>query len=310
MLGRPRIRVVPDGTDFGDAFGRAMGGLRGRFPGKQVFWIIVAFIALVYVIGHSIVPVGAGERAVIFSQVSGVLPMQLGEGWHLVVPWVWQPTTYDVRKHTWTITIGEKVPQLGQAPPEPELAALTRDGQQVGLDISAVYHPDPEKVWRLHQRIGPYYVDKVLRPEARATCRAVVSQYAVTEVYSGRREEIQTRISEELSERLKRWDIILDELLLRNVQFSAEFQQAVEAKQVAIQEFERMTYVLQGAEKERQKTVIQAEGEAQSLRLRGQALRQNPLTVKYTYAQKIAPSVGAIITDKATTPPGAAGGGR
>jgi len=310
MLGKSRIRIVPDGADIGDVVGRAVGNVGARVPLKHFLWIIVVLIAVLYLLGHSVVTVGAGERAVIFSKLSGVLPTRLGEGWHVLVPWFWEPTVYDVRKRTWTITIGEKVPQLGQSPPEPELTALTRDGQQVVLDVSVVYHPDPEYVWRLHQRIGPYYVDKVLRPQTRAISRMVVSQYAVTEVYSARREEIQARISEELAAKLQPWDIILDELLLRNVQFSAAFQEAIESKQVAIQEFERMTYLLETAEKARQKTVIQAEGEAQSLRLKGQALRSNPLALNYEYARRIAPSVGAIITSRATTPPAPAAGGR
>ncbi len=303
MLKQPRIRLVSEGGDLGARIGGAVTGFGSRLPARRWIWVIVGAIVVLNLLGHSIVAVGAGERAVIFSELSGVLPMQLGEGWHLIVPGIWRPTKYDVRKHTWTITIGEKLPQIGQAPAEPELTALTRDGQMVTLDESVVYHPDPSAVWRLHQRVGPNYLDKVLRPEVRSVCRMVISQYAVTEVYSGRRQEIQARITEELTGKLKQWDIILDEVLLRNVQFSPEFQQAVEAKQVAIQEYERMVYVLETAEKTRQKTVIEAEGEAQSLRLQGEALRQNPLALNYEYARKIAPGVQGIITSKATTPP-------
>jgi regulator of protease activity HflC (stomatin/prohibitin superfamily) len=304
MLGK---RSTGGGGDLGEALGHAVGDLGRRIPLKHLLGVLAVIVVAMVIIGHSMVAVGAGERAVIFSRFSGVVPMQLGEGWHVLVPWVWQPTIYDVRRHTWTITIGEKMPQVGHAAPEPELTALTRDGQQVGLDVSVVYHPDPDYVWRLHQRLGPYYLDRVVRPETRALCRMVVSQYSVTEVYSGSREQIQGRIAEELSARLKAADIVLDELLLRNVQFSAAFQQAIEAKQVAIQEYERMTYVLQSAEKTRQKTVIQAEGEAESLRLKGQALRQNPLALNYEYARRVAPAVQAIVTSKATTPPATGG---
>jgi hypothetical protein len=65
-----------------------------------------------------------------------------------------------------------------------------------------------------------------------------------------------------------------------------------------------MQYLLASAEKTQEKTVIQAEGEAESLRLQGQALRANPLTLQYEYARKVAPAVQAIVTEKATTPPG------
>jgi regulator of protease activity HflC (stomatin/prohibitin superfamily) len=276
----------------------------GRGPGwLRIVIAIVLAVVLVNVLGHSIVAVGAGERAVIFSRVSGVLPTQLGEGWHLLVPGVWEAHKYTVRRDTWTVSIGEQMAQVGRASQEPQLVALTKDGQQVVLDISVVYHPDPDYVWRLHQRVGPSYVNKVLRPQARCIALMVVSQYPVTDVYSGRREEIQDRMAEELRESLKEWDIVLDQLLLRNVQFGEEFQQAIEAKQVAIQEYERMQYVLLTAGKTAEKKVIEAEGEAESLRLRGRALRQNPLALNLEYARKVSPAVRAVVTSKATTPP-------
>lgn len=284
-------------------FCNAFSLLGGRARWRRAIAMIVALYLVLSFFSRAIVSVGAGERAVIFSKVSGILPTQLGEGWHLLVPLVWEVEKYDVKRQTWTVSIGEQRAQLGAAPPEPQLVALTKDGQQVILDLSVVYRPDPDHVWRLHQRLGPYYFNKVVRPEARCVALMVVSQYPVTDVYSGRREEIQQRMADELSERLEKWDIILDQLLLRNVQFSPEFQQAIEAKQVAIQEYERMRYVLVAARKTAEQKVIEAEGEAEALRLQGRALRRNPLVMEYEYARKVAPAVRAIITSRATTPP-------
>jgi len=300
------MRLHSGGPPPGDADGRLRDAVNriGRRAGPvRIIVLIVLVLVGLNLMGRSVVSVEAGERAVIFSRISGVLPRQLGEGWHLLVPWAWQAQKYDVKRQTWTVSIGEQMPQVGAASTEPQLIALTKDGQQVVLDISVVYHPDPQYVWRLHQRVGPYYVNKVLRPQARCIVRMVVSQYPVTDVYTGRREEIQRRISDELSVSLKEWDIVLDQLLLRNVKFDDEFQAAIEAKQVAIQEYERMQYVLQTAGKTAQQQVIEAEGEAESLRLQGRALRQNPLALNYEYAQKVAPAVRAVVTNRATTPP-------
>jgi regulator of protease activity HflC (stomatin/prohibitin superfamily) len=290
----------------GDVEGRLRNAVN-RISGPGKIWRVLATIILlglaINLLARSVVSVGAGERAVIFSRFSGVLPTQLGEGWHLLVPWVWQAQRYDVKRQSWTISIGEQLPQVGRAEPEPQLIALTKDGQQVILDVSVVYHPDPTRVWRLHQRVGSHYRNKVIRPHTHAACRMVVSQFPVTEVYSGSREAIQQRIAQELGESLKEWDIILDQLLLRNVKFSDEFQQAIEAKQVAIQEYERMQYILQTAQKTSQKTIIEAEGQAEALRVQGNALRANPLMLQYEYTRKTAPSVRAVITSRATVPP-------
>ncbi len=258
--------------------------------------IVLVLIVLAIVSGKAVVTVGPGERGVIFSKISGVLERELKEGWHIILPFLWEPTIYDVKQQSWTISIGEKMPQAGErVPEEPNLVALTSDGQQVTLDLTVRYHPDPVKVWRLHQRVGPEYLNKVIRPHTRRTARMVVSQYDVTAVYSEERRTIQHEIAEELSRVLQDEDIILDEFLLRHVKFTEQFQQAIEAKQVAVQEVEQMEYVLQAAEKEKESKIVEAEGEAEAIRLQGTALKQNPLLIDYEYARKVAPRVGAII---------------
>jgi hypothetical protein len=60
---------------------------------------------------------------------------------------------------------------------------------------------------------------------------------------------------------------------------------------------QRKDYELQIAQKEKQRKILEAQGEARSIELRGQAIAQNSRVVQYEYARKIAPNVGAIITD-------------
>jgi len=77
-------------------------------------------------------------------------------------------------------------------------------------------------------------------------------------------------------------------------------------KQVAQQEAERMKYVLEKAEKEKeekviiasgykQAAIIRAEGEAQAIKLKGESLKQNPAVINYD--QRISPNIKTIITD-------------
>jgi len=123
-------------------------------------------------------------------------------------------------------------------------------------------------------------------------------------VYSEERQTIEDRIAQRLTASLSKNYIQVDEVLLRNIQFSEAFSRAVEEKQIAQQEAQRMQYVLEKAEKERQKLVVEAEGEAQAMDLKGKALAENPQVIQYEYVQKIAPNVRLIITDgRSLTPP-------
>jgi len=58
--------------------------------------------------------------------------------------------------------------------------------------------------------------------------------------------------------------------------FGAQYTAAVEAKQVAQQEAQRATFVVDRAKQERLGKIVQAEGEAEAARLLGEALQDNP----------------------------------
>jgi regulator of protease activity HflC (stomatin/prohibitin superfamily) len=89
-------------------------------------------------------------------------------------------------------------------------------------------------------------------------------------------------------------------VLLRNVQFSADFQQAIENKQIAQQQAQAMKYILEKQEMEKKRKIIEAEGESESLRLKGKALADNPSLIQYEYIKLLSPNIQAIVTDQNT----------
>jgi regulator of protease activity HflC (stomatin/prohibitin superfamily) len=132
----------------------------------------------------------------------------------------------------------------------------------------------------------------------RSIVRMIVSEYPVLDVYSGKRMLIQSAIEKSLRESFQKNFITCEEVLLRNVQFSPEFQAAIENKQIAQQEAQRMKYVLEKQELEKTRKIIEATGEAESLRLKGKALADNPLLIQYEYVKLLSPNIQAIITDQ------------
>jgi len=146
----------------------------------------------------------------------------------------------------------------------------------------------------------PLVIGVASHPEVRSIVRMVVSEYPVLDVYSGKRMLIQSEIEKGLSASFKKSYIICDEMLLRNVQFSTDFQQAIENKQIAQQEAQRMVYVLEKQEMEKKRKIIEAEGESEALRLKGKALADNPSLIQYEYIKLLAPNIQAIVTDQNT----------
>lgn len=261
-------------------------------------WVAGGLLALTF--ARSFVVVGAGERAVVFNRFSGVQRGALGEGLHMLLPWVQSATIYDVKTHTYTMSASKNEANATIGDANDALLALTSDGLPVTLEMSVQFHPDPNKVSELHQTIGPEYIDKVVRPQTSAHVRMVVSKYPVTSVYGAQRGKIAEQINTRLRALFAQNDIVLENALLRDVAFSPQFQQAIERKQVAEQEVARMAFVVQQADKERRRKIIQAEGEAESIRLKARALARNPGLTQYEYVQNLPSNVKTIITDGRT----------
>lgn len=262
--------------------------------GKYILAAAIVIFVLIFLFKIYIV-IDPGEKAVIFNKATGTLRVTPNEGFYFLVPLIEEPTVYDMKARTYTMSIAQLE---GEIKGDDSLQALTADGQIVLLDISVRYHPDPENLDKLHRRIGVDFVNKVIRPQVRSTVRMIVAEYPVLDVYSGKRTLIQAEMETKLRASFVRNFITLEEALLRNVQFSREFQQAIENKQIAQQEAQRMKYVLERQELEKKRKIIEAEGEAESLRLKGRALAENPALVQYEYVKMLAPNIQAIVADQ------------
>jgi regulator of protease activity HflC (stomatin/prohibitin superfamily) len=272
------------------------GGAMTKNIGKTILVALIIIVVLIFLFKIYIV-IDPGEKAVIFNKATGNLRVTPNEGFYFLVPLVEEPTVYDMKARTYTMSIATLE---GEIKGDDSLQALTSDGQTVLLDISVRYHPDPDNLDKLHRRLGIDFVNKVIRPQVRSTVRMIVSEYPVLDVYSGKRMLIQSAIEKGLRESFKKNFITLEEVLLRNVQFSREFQQAIENKQIAQQDAQRMKYVLERQEQEKKRKIIEAEGESESLRLKGKALADNPQLIQYEYIKLLAPNVQAIVTDQNT----------
>lgn len=270
------------------------GGNMTKKIGKYILAAAIVIFVLIFLFKIYIV-IDPGEKAVIFNKATGTLRVTPNEGFYFLVPLIEEPTVYDMKARTYTMSIAQLE---GEIKGDDSLQALTADGQIVLLDISVRYHPDPENLDKLHRRIGVDFVNKVIRPQVRSTVRMIVAEYPVLDVYSGKRTLIQAEMETKLRASFVRNFITLEEALLRNVQFSREFQQAIENKQIAQQEAQRMKYVLERQELEKKRKIIEAEGEAESLRLKGRALAENPALVQYEYVKMLAPNIQAIVADQ------------
>ncbi len=106
------------------------------------------------------------------------------EGLHIIWPWD-RLYLYDLRLQSNTQTYN----------------AISKDGVNVGAQISVRYQLLHNSVAVLHKFIGPDYLTSVIAPEIGSQARQVISQYTAEEVYTSR-ETIQKQIRDEAQKSL------------------------------------------------------------------------------------------------------------
>lgn len=270
---------------------------RSEFDLSRLLPIAALAILALFLLPRCFLVVQPGYEAVIFNRLVGTEMTPRQEGIHFLVPVLQFPIYYDVRTQTYSMASRSEDRNLRT---NDSLTALTADGQRVDLDVSVRYRLDPTRVPLLHQKVGQDYLNKIIRPASQAVVRNVIARYSAIGVYSEQRAPIQDSIFKELGELMEPEGLLLQGLLLRNVEFSREFQSAIEAKQIAEQEKQREVYRVEQAELTKQRMIVNAEGEAESIKLKGQALRQNPDVIQLEYVRKLPDDAKTIVSEQNT----------
>jgi regulator of protease activity HflC (stomatin/prohibitin superfamily) len=252
-------------------------------------------ILLVLLTSFRVVPVG--HALVIFNTVTK--SFRLGrQGITFIAPFISATEDYDLRRLEYTMSgvSGEG----RKSDIDDSLWSPTKEGLQVGIDLTVWHHLDPDRLISIHQKIGPDYEDKIIRPAIRSVIRLVISEYAVMDVYSARRAEIQDEINRKTKTLIEKDGFVVDEVVLRDVRFTPEFAKAIEAKQIAQQSAEQMKYTLEKEQKEAERKVIEAQGRANAIETINKALAQNPNYIKYLYVDKLSDKIQVIVSDQNT----------
>jgi len=252
-------------------------------------------VLLLLLTSFRVVPVG--HALVIFNTVTK--SFRLGrQGITFVAPFISATQDYDLRRLEYTMSGVSGEGRKSEI--DDSLWSPTKEGLQVGIDLTVWHHVDPERLISIHQKIGPDYEDKIIRPAIRSVIRLVISEYPVMDVYSEKRAEIQSEINRKTKTLIEKDGFVVDEVVLRDVRFTPEFTKAIEAKQIAQQSAEQMKYTLEKEQKEAERKVIEARGRANAIETINKALAQNPNYIKYLYVDKLSDKIQVIVSDQNT----------
>jgi regulator of protease activity HflC (stomatin/prohibitin superfamily) len=143
------------------------------------------------------------------------------------------------------------------------MSVLSREGLTIGLEISALYRLDADSAASVYKKIsGGDYETIVLVPQFRSVSRSVTANFQASALYSTERERLGENIMTELSKIVGSRGIIIESTPLRNVALPSQLTDAIEQKQRADQESQRMEFILTKERQEADRKRVEAQGVA------------------------------------------------
>ena len=229
--------------------------------------IVVLVMFAIIGIMKSAVNIGYGEAGVLFEtfrEGTVIDEPPLGEGFHLIFPWN-SVYLYNVKQ---------------QEVFESQMQVLSSNGLEISLDVSVLYQPVASELGLLHKTKGANYLDIVIVPSIRAVARSVVGRYTPEQLYSTKRDAIQSEIYDELKDGVESQHVQINAVLVRDVTLPQTIKQAIERKLSQEQMSLEYEFKLESARKEAEKVRIDAKGKADANRILNSSLTTNILRDK------------------------------
>ena len=237
----------------------------GNFSPLKLIGVIFLAIFAVILVSSSFVVIPAGHTgvALTFGKVEDVV---LQEGLHFKVPFVQK-----------IVVVDNRIVKL-----DVNTEAFSKDLQTITTVVAVNYHVGKENSQTVYKNVGLNFEEVLITPAVNEVLKAVTAKYTAVELVSSRA-EVSMLLDEGLNEKLNSYGIFINELNIINWDFSEEYINAVEAKQVAEQNLIKtrteQEQALVIANTEAQKRVIAAEAEANEIKLLAQANAESNRTL-------------------------------
>lgn len=162
---------------------------------------------------------------------------------------------------------------------ETKTSSGTKDQQEVTTTVTVNLQLSPDKVVETVKTIGDNdaLLARVL-PLVQESISASVSKYSAEEILT-KRGQLKADIETLVKEKVTKYGVIIHDISLKDLQYSNEYSQAIERKQIAEQKAKQAEYETQQAEQNAKAAVAKAKGEAEANRMKQQTL--TPQLIQY-----------------------------
>ena len=158
------------------------------------------------------------------------------------------------------------------------------DLQQVKMELNVLYRIPELSVVRIFQEYAGDPFDSLIAPRVQEALKEVAAEQSA-EMIVKQREEVKRKALEVARTKVGTNFLDIVDVVLYNISLTPELEHAIELKMVQEQEAEKAKFTQLKAQIEADTAIIRAKGEAESIEVRGQALRASPDFIRLQVVQ-------------------------
>jgi prohibitin 2 len=232
-------------------------------------WIAIGIAIFVFVIVASastyvVEPGTRGIKVTLGKTQAGFLP----EGFGMKAPFVTRIVDVNVRQQTKKMSA----------------ACFSSDLQQVVLELRVLYRVPDKSVVEIFKQYAGDPFDSLIAPRVQEALKEVTASQTAEQIVK-KREAVKQAALAAARQKIGRilW---VEDIVVRDIHLSAELEHAIEAKMVAEQQAAQARFTQVQTQVEAETAIISARGEAEAIKVRGDALRMSPVFLRLKLVER------------------------
>ncbi|MFM2082292.1 MAG: hypothetical protein RL380_983 [Verrucomicrobiota bacterium] len=158
------------------------------------------------------------------------------------------------------------------------------DLQQVKTELRVLYRVPEASVVKIYQAFAGDPFDSLVAPRVQEALKEVTAMQSAEQIVK-KREEIKTKALAAAQIKIGEM-LVVEDIVIQNIDLSHELETAIESKMVQEQEAAKAKFTQVKAQIEADTAIIRAKGEAESIKIRGEALKLTPAFIELQIVEK------------------------
>lgn len=226
---------------------------------KHKFFIGLGLLVVAFLFStFTIVPSGSSGVRTTFGKVSDTV---MESGMNFQLPFIQK-----------TIIINNQVQRE-----DVQGEAASKDLQTVAYNVSVNYNVIASESANLYRNVGKSWSEVIIRPAIQESVKAAIARYTAEQLITNR-SSVSNDMLEEISNRMKDYGINVSEINIITMDFSAEFDAAIEAKTVAEQQVLTEQQNLEKVKVVAEQKIVEAQAEAEANKTKSESITDEILT--------------------------------